>query len=75
MEPFLLVNFGGPRHTDEIEAFLTELLFDRDLIRTRFPDFLHRFLFRRVARKRTLNLRHDYEQIGGKSPIMMTPNF
>lgn len=65
----LLVNFGGPRQTNEIFPFLQELLCDRDVVRTRFPQFLHNALFTRIARKRSLKIQHDYELIGGKSPI------
>src|SRR5579872_6090218 len=65
----ILVNFGGPRSLDEIPFFLEELLTDRDLIHTRWPDWAHKFLFRRVARKRSRTVCHDYETIGGKSPI------
>lgn len=68
----LLVNFGGPRHLGEIEPFLCELLCDRELIRTRFPNFLHQFLFRRIAKKRAPKIRSDYESIGGRSPIFET---
>jgi ferrochelatase len=69
MNGYLLVNFGGPRDLTEIAPFLTELLCDRDVIRTRFPRFVHNWLFQRVAKKRALQVRHDYAQIGGKSPI------
>jgi ferrochelatase len=69
MKSILLVNFGGPRHLAEIEEFLRELLCDRDVIRTRFPTFLHNWLFSRIARKRALAIRHDYQLIGGRSPI------
>jgi len=69
LKTYLLVNFGGPRHLDEIAPFLKELLCDKDVIRTRLPQFAHDWLFRRVARKRALKVRHDYELIGGKSPI------
>ncbi len=65
----LLVNFGGPRNLEEIPLFLTSLLCDRDVIRTRFPTFFHNWFFGRVARKRALKIRGDYEEIGGKSPI------
>lgn len=68
----LLVNFGGPRSLSEIESFLISLLTDRALIRTKLPSFLHNFLFRRVAKKRTKNILPDYEWIGGKSPIFET---
>ena len=67
--PILLVNFGGPRSLEEVRAFLTELLLDRDVVRTRLPSFVHNYLFRRVARKRAEKIRHDYQLIGGKSPI------
>jgi ferrochelatase len=69
MTHFLLVNFGGPRHLDEIFPFLQSLLCDRDVVRTRLPAFLHNLLFTRVARKRTLKIAHDYNLIGGRSPI------
>lgn len=68
----LLVNFGGPRTLEEIEPFLSELLTDRELIRTRLPTFYHNFLFRRIAKKRAPKIRPDYESIGGKSPIYET---
>ncbi len=68
----LLVNFGGPRNLDEIEPFLCELLCDRELIRTRLPNFAHNILFKRVAKKRAPKIRPDYELIGGKSPIYET---
>ena len=66
---YLLVNFGGPRDLEEIDPFLTALLTDRDVVRTRFPPFFHNWFFRKVARKRALTLRKDYLEIGGKSPI------
>jgi protoporphyrin/coproporphyrin ferrochelatase len=66
---YVLVNFGGPRDLSEIEEFLTELLTDQEVIRTAFPAFLHRFLFSRVAKKRSKKIAPDYASIGGKSPI------
>lgn len=69
MTVMLLVNFGGPRNLEEIAPFLTALLQDRDVIRTKFPGFVHNAFFGRVARKRALKIAIDYEEIGGKSPI------
>jgi ferrochelatase len=66
---YLLVNFGGPRHLDEIAPFLKELLCDRDVVLTRLPNFLHNLLFSRIAKKRSLKIREDYHLIGGRSPI------
>lgn len=69
MEDYLLVNFGGPRSHSEIAPFLTELLCDRDVIRTPLPSYLHNWIFSNIARKRAKKIRHDYDLIGGKSPI------
>lgn len=66
---YLLVNFGGPRHLDEIEEFLITLLNDQEVIRTPFPPWIHRMLFTRIAKKRSKRIAHDYASIGGKSPI------
>jgi ferrochelatase len=68
MAAYLLVNFGGPRTPEEIAPFLTELLCDRDVIRTRFPTWLHNWFFGRIARKRAVKIQKDYERIG-YSPI------
>lgn len=69
MTQYLIVNFGGPRNLEEIPSFLTSLLCDRDVIRTRFPTFIHNWFFGRIARKRALKIREDYKEIGEKSPI------
>jgi len=68
MTAYLLVNFGGPREVIEIEPFLKALLSDRDVIRTKFPTWLHNWFFGRIAKKRALEIREDYERIGF-SPI------
>ncbi|MDE3056251.1 MAG: ferrochelatase [Verrucomicrobiota bacterium] len=65
----LLVNFGGPRSTEEVASFLRELLLDEELLRTPLPSFLHRFLFTRIANYRARKVAKDYEEIGGHSPI------
>jgi ferrochelatase len=65
----VLVNFGGPRSCDEVEAFLKTLLCDQDVVRTPFPPWIHNFIFKKVAKKRAVKVSKDYEEIGGKSPI------
>ena len=65
----VIANFGGPRSLDEIEPFLCALLCDKSVIRTRLPAPLHNILFRRIAKRRALTIKKDYEAIGGKSPI------
>ncbi len=69
MSNTLIVNFGGPRSIEEIAPFLRTLLCDQDVIRTKLPPFLHRFFFTRLANKRAGKIAHDYQLIGGKSPI------
>lgn len=66
---YLLVNFGGPRDLLEIPSFLEELLLDEDVIRTPYPRFFEKWLFRNVAKKKSKTLIHDYQKIGGASPI------
>ena len=65
----LLVNFGGPRTTAEVPEFLNALLTDDDVIRTPLPTFMQKALFKRIAKKRAPRIAHDYELIGGGSPI------
>jgi protoporphyrin/coproporphyrin ferrochelatase len=68
-QSLLLVNFGGPRIMREIPSFLTALLTDQDVIQTRLPRWAHRFLFRRVARRRACSVCGEYRHLGGGSPI------
>lgn len=65
----LLVNFGGPRTLEEIPSFLTALLTDRDVIRTYLPRPFEKWLFKQIALRRAKRLKHDYQLIGGKSPL------
>lgn len=65
----ILANFGGPRNLKEIEPFLKALLCDKEVVRTSMPDFLHRYIFSRIAKKRAKRISGDYAGIGGKSPI------
>ncbi len=69
MTAYLIVNFGGPRSLSEIEPFLSTLLTDRDVVRTKLPKVFNNYLFRRIAKKRSVKVAADYEMIGGKSPI------
>jgi protoporphyrin/coproporphyrin ferrochelatase len=74
-EKLLLVNFGGPRTLEEVEPFLVTLLTDRDVIASNMPDWLHRWFFTRVAKKRVEKVREDYQLIGGGSPIFQDTEF
>jgi protoporphyrin/coproporphyrin ferrochelatase len=66
---FVLANFGGPRCLEEIPIFLKALLTDIDVIRTPFPRFLEKWFFKKLAHKRALKVKAEYELLGGKSPI------
>jgi protoporphyrin/coproporphyrin ferrochelatase len=66
---YVIVNFGGPRNLKEIRPFLETLLTDQDVIRTKLPQFLQKFIFKKIARNRAKKIQKDYIKIGGKSPI------
>lgn len=68
--PIILVSFGGPRNLDEVGPFLQELLTDQEMVRTPLPAWLHRHLFSLIAKVRTPKLKHAYQLIGGRSPIV-----
>jgi protoporphyrin/coproporphyrin ferrochelatase len=69
MSTIILANFGGPRSLEEVPIFLTSLLTDADVIRSPFPRFFEKWFFKRVALQRAETIKHDYQLIGGKSPI------
>ncbi|MCP5469617.1 MAG: ferrochelatase [Chlamydiales bacterium] len=62
----VIANFGGPRSLKEVEPFLISLFTDPDVFRV--PAIFRPF-FKRLAKKRAVSVRKDYEEIGGKSPI------
>ena len=69
-EAVVLLNFGGPRTADEVEPFLYEILRDPNTLQLPFPQWAQDLLARRIARKRAPELIHQYQQIGGASPIV-----
>lgn len=66
----LVLNFGGPETVDDVESFLLELFSDRDVIRMPFGDILQRMLAHWIAPRRTREVLHQYEAIGGGSPLV-----
>jgi protoporphyrin/coproporphyrin ferrochelatase len=68
-EKILLVSFGGPRNLEEVSSFLQELLCDKEVLRTKLPQFLHSALFRPIAKRRAKKVAEQYKEIGGKSPL------
>ncbi len=66
----VLLQLGGPDSLEAVEPFLYNLFMDPDII-----DFPLAFLARRplakfISRKRSVQVRENYRQIGGKSPIL-----
>lgn len=66
---YILANFGGPRHAEELESFLTSLLTDRDVTGNFLPDFLHKKLFSFIAKKRVSKVLPQYLSLKNWSPI------
>jgi len=71
----ILLNLGGPTSTDAIRPFLRNLFLDPEIIRIPLPKALAWMFPRRlfaevVSRVRTPKVRPNYEQIGGKSPLL-----
>jgi ferrochelatase len=65
----VLFQLGGPDSPEAVEPFLYNLFMDPDII-----DFPLAFLARRplaafISRKRSVKVRENYRQVGGKSPI------
>ena len=62
----LMLNMGGPRNSEEVYEFLTNLFADRDIIRLGpFQDKLGPW----IAKRRTPSIIEKYNEIGGGSPI------
>jgi ferrochelatase len=68
-DAYLVVNFGGPRSLEEIYPFLTSLLTDAEVVRTKLPYCLHRYFFKKIAKRRAKRIEGDYLKMGGSSPI------
>ncbi len=66
----VVLNFGGPRSLDEVEGFLFEILRDPNTIRLPAPGWVQDRLARLIARRRTPEMRRQYDEIGGRSPIV-----
>lgn len=67
------LNMGGPIDQDAVEPFLRELFADESLVQ--LPFFLKPFqakLARKIAIKRSPEVRENYKKIGGGSPILKT---
>lgn len=62
----VFMNMGGPSTTDEVEAFLSRLFADGDLIPL---GRLQPYLGPLISKRRTPKIQKQYAEIGGGSPI------
>ncbi|PKA23250.1 ferrochelatase [Leptospira sp. mixed culture ATI2-C-A1] len=71
-QTLILVNLGGPRTSDEIEVFLTDLFTDPFVFDLPLPEFLRLPLARLIAKKRSPKVKRTYESMGfgGGSPLV-----
>ena len=68
----LLLNFGGPETTDDVEIFLRNLFSDTFGIRFGTPAFFQRFLAKKISKRRAPSVAEKYDEIGGGSPLVPT---
>ncbi len=64
----VLLNFGGPRDSGEVEEFLFEILRDPNTMQLPVPQWLQDRLARFIARRRAPETIRQYGEIGGRSP-------
>lgn len=65
----VLFNLGGPRTLDDVRPFLYNLLMDPALLELPRGRWIRHWLAKGLARLRADTLRHNYEVIGGGSPL------
>lgn len=66
----VLLNFGGPRGLEEVRDFLFEILRDPNTIHLPAPEWVQDRLAAWIARRRAREVRRQYDEIGGRSPIV-----
>lgn len=64
----LLLNMGGPNNIDEVEVFLKNMFNDPCVLGIKSA-ILRKFIAFLIVNARLKTSKHNYEQIGGKSPI------
>ncbi len=66
----VLMQFGGPDSLDAVQPFLYNILNDADIIDIPFAKVLQPLFATVISRKRAREVREEYEEMGGKSPIV-----
>ncbi|KAH8312282.1 hypothetical protein KR044_010080, partial [Drosophila immigrans] len=62
----LMLNMGGPQHTDQVHDYLLRIMTDRDMIQLPVQSRLGPW----IAQRRTPEVQKKYKEIGGGSPIL-----
>ncbi len=73
-EGIVLLNFGGPRSLAETEIFIRGIFTDPNTIQLPLPQWLQNRIAWLVAYLRTPEVREQYAEIGGYSPIFQATN-
>ncbi|XP_004534290.1 ferrochelatase, mitochondrial [Ceratitis capitata] len=66
----LMLNMGGPQHTDQVHEYLLRIMTDRDMIQLPVQSRLGPW----IAQRRTAEVQKKYKEIGGGSPILKWTN-
>lgn len=66
----LMLNMGGPTHTDQVGEYLLRIMTDRDMMQLPFQSKLGPW----IAKRRTSEVQKKYAEIGGGSPILKWTN-
>lgn len=66
----LMLNMGGPQHTDQVHDYLHRIMTDRDMIQLPVQSKLGPW----IAQRRTPEVQKKYSEIGGGSPILKWTN-
>lgn len=65
----VLMNLGGPNNTSDIEPFLYNLFMDPVIIDIPLRGIFRHWISKLISSKRSEKVAHDYQKIGGGSPI------
>jgi protoporphyrin/coproporphyrin ferrochelatase len=66
----ILFQLGGPDTLEAVEPFLYNLLMDPDIINFHGAFLVRRPLAKFISSRRSVKVAENYQQIGGKSPIL-----
>ncbi len=65
----ILLNMGGPNNLDEVEVFLKNMFNDKNIISVK-NNILRSFIAFMITKSRKNIAKKNYEQIGGRSPMV-----